>query len=132
MEILDQNKYISIYFLPENRIVKAVWTQETQDMEGAGFQEAIQNIWKGVRNTKPIGFLGDTRQFNFVVSLSLQAWYGENIGDTFGTGTNKIAMLVNSELIAQLSIEQTIEEDKSGVKTRYFDEEDKAITWLLA
>lgn len=132
MELLYQNNYISIYFLSEKRILKAVWTKETQNMEEVDFQESIQHIWKNVHSKKPIGFLGDTRLFFFVVSLSLQAWYGENIGDTFGTGTNKIAMLVTSEFIAQVSIEQTIDEDKSAVKTRYFDEEDKAITWLLA
>ena len=132
MELLHQNKYISIYFSSEKRILKAVWTKETQNMEEADFQESIQHIWKNVRSQKPIGFLGDTRQFNFVVSVNLQTWYGENIQDTFGTGTNKIAMLVTSEFIAQLSIEQTIEEDKSAVKTRFFDEEEKAVTWLLA
>lgn len=132
MELLYQNNYICIYFLTESRLLKAVWTKETQHMDDAGFQESIQNIWKEVREKKPIGFLGDTRQFLFVVSIDLQTWYGENIGNTFGTGTNKIAMLVTSEFIAQVSIEQTIEEDKSGVKTRYFDEEGKAITWLSA
>ncbi len=130
MELLHQSKYISISFLPQGRIIKAVWTTATQEMEDADFQESIQHIWQNVRNKKPVGFLGDTRLFFFVVSIHLQTWYGENIGDTFGTGTNKIAMLVTSEFIAQVSIEQTIEEDKSAVKTRYFDEEEKALTWL--
>ncbi len=132
MELLYQNSQISICFLPQKQIIKAIWTKETQYMNDSDFQESIQNIWKNVRSKKPIGFLGDTRLFFFIVSPNLQNWYGENIGNTFGTGTNKIAMLVTSEFIAQVSIEQTIEEDKSAVKTRYFDSEEKAITWLLA
>ena len=132
MELFYENQFIQIFYLPDIHIVKAVWNPISNMMVEADFKTSIQQIWNAVKHYRPVGFLGDTRFFSYVVTIDLQQWYGQNIGDTFGTHTKRIAMLVTSELIAQLSIEQTIEEDHSTVITQYFDNEDRATKWLLS
>jgi len=47
-------------------------------------------------------------------------------------GIKKIAFLVSAEMIAQLSIEQTLEESNaSAFAVKYFDVEEDAKKWLL-
>jgi hypothetical protein len=116
--------------MPEIGVVRATWTKKTSEMYTEDFQTCIKEIWKAVREKLPKGFMGDTRNFGFTIPPETQEWYGTNIKDTF-SNTPKIAMLMSSEFISQLSIEQTIEEDKNtGVTTRYFDDENQALQWL--
>jgi hypothetical protein len=128
--VLFANDFISIEYMPEIGVVRATWTKKTSEMYTEDFQTCIKEIWKAVREKLPKGFMGDTRNFGFTIPPETQEWYGTNIKDTF-SNTPKIAMLMSSEFISQLSIEQTIEEDKNtGVTTRYFDDENQALQWL--
>ncbi len=130
MKILFENEFISVYRDSRENVVKAVWNGTTENMQDAEFKTCIQAIWSGIREYKPKGFVGNAKNFLFSIHPSLQQWYGANIEGVFGNGTNKIAMVMSNNFIEQLSIEQTIEEDKTtGVLTKYFDDESSAIKW---
>lgn len=130
MELLFENQFVAIYQDSSAHIIKAIWSKKTESMQDEEFQTCIKAIWENIKRHKPNGFIGDTRDFSFAIHPNLQAWYGQNIGDTFGKGTNKIAMVMSKHFIEQLSIEQTIDEDKTkGVITQYFGDEDEAMEW---
>lgn len=130
MTLFFENEFISLYWDSTLQIVKAVWTEKTATMHDEEFKTCIKAIWNGVGEYKPKGFVGDTRNFLFSIHPALQQWYGTNIVGVFGNGTNRIGMIMSEHLIEQLSIEQTIEEDKTtGVITQYFDNEANAIKW---
>lgn len=130
MKLFFENEFISIYWDSALKIVKAVWTEKTSMMQDSDFKACIQAIWAGVGEYKPKGFVGDTRNFMFSIHPITQQWYGANIVGVFGNGTNKIGMIMSEHFVEQLSIEQTIEEDKTtGVITQYFDNEENAIKW---
>jgi len=130
MELLFENEFIAIHRDVAINVVKAVWSTNTEKMQNDAFKACVKAIWANVQQHKPIGFVGDTRNFLFSIHPSVQEWYGANIDDTFGSGTNKVAMIMSKHFIEQLSIEQTIEEDKTkGVTTQYFDNEEQAIKW---
>ncbi len=130
MKLLFENEFIAIYWDSTLSIVKATWTKKTNMMQDDDFKVCIQAIWKSVAAYKPTGFVGDTRNFMFSIHPSIQKWYGTNVVGIFGSGTNKIGMIMSEHFIEQLSIEQTIEEDiATGVITQYFDNEQSAIKW---
>jgi hypothetical protein len=76
-------------------------------------------------------FLIDSREFAFSVSPELQSWVAEHIiSRAIALGLKKLAFMVSKEFIAQLSIEQTIEEGGDiPFQTQYFDELSKAKDW---
>jgi len=131
MEIF-KSKFLTVSYNPKNQILKAVWDPATQQMTDADFRENIQEgVWKNIEHYKPIGFIGDTRQFLFIIAPELQEWYGANISSVFGRYTKKIAMIMSQDFISQLSVEQTIEEDnQSGFVTKYVSSETEALIWL--
>jgi hypothetical protein len=48
-------------------------------------------------------------------------------------GLRKYAIIVSQEMVAQLSIEQTMEESQaSNFQVRYFDDSEEAMRWLIA
>jgi hypothetical protein len=130
MKLLFENEFIAIYWDSTLEIVRAVWTEETATMQDDDFKVCIQAIWAAIKEYKPTGFVGDTRDFMFSIDPTMQEWYGANIVGVFGNGTNKIGMIMSEYFVEQLSIEQTIEEDATtGVITQYFDNEYNAIKW---
>lgn len=131
MEVF-KSKFLTVSYNPKNQILKAVWDPATQQMTDTDFQENIQTgIWKNIEHYKPIGFIGDTRQFLFIIAPELQEWYGTSISSIFGKYTKKIAMIMSQDFISQLSVEQTIEEDnQSGFVTKYVSSETEALIWL--
>ncbi|TAF65574.1 MAG: hypothetical protein EAZ55_08420 [Cytophagales bacterium] len=130
MTLLFENKFLQLFLLESENIIKAVWNTETENMESDDFKVCISTLWQNLLKYKPKALLADTRQFLFPIAPEDQEWYAENIPN-FGIDTQKVAMLISEGLVEQLSIEQTIEEDqKSGSLTGYFDDENKALAWI--
>lgn len=74
----------------------------------------------------------DMRNFFFAIEPELQKWHNENIfPKVVSLGVKKIAIQLSPDIFAQVSTQQTIEEDKSGeFQSKYFDDQDEAFAWL--
>ncbi len=131
MEVFE-NEFVTVIWDEAQNILKAVWTPETEHMTDQEFKDSIQRgVWENIAQYKPKGFIGETREFLYVIAPEAQEWYAQNISNVLGTHTKKIAMIISEDFIAQLSVEQTIEEDQqSGWTTRYFTQESDALQWI--
>jgi hypothetical protein len=130
--IVYQNTYVTISFSEESRLLRADWNTKTEDMTDEEFKTSIQNLWENLALHKPKGLLAQTKEFLYTIPVEVQEWYGQNMGQ-FGKHTRKVAMMVTEDILNQISLEQTIEEDHtSGFQTKYFESEEKAIGWLLS
>ncbi|HAI77152.1 MAG TPA: hypothetical protein DCM08_12985, partial [Microscillaceae bacterium] len=71
---------------------------------------------------------------NPVTRVNLQSWVDQEIFPQFvQAGLRKYAIIVSQEMVAQLSIEQTMEESQaSNFQVRYFDDSEEAMRWLIA
>lgn len=75
--------------------------------------------------------LSDLRKFEYIITPELQEWHNERIFQKgIAYGMRKMALLVSPEFYAQMSVEQTMEE-QSEVVYRYFRSEKDAMGWLL-
>ncbi|OHX64718.1 hypothetical protein [Flammeovirga pacifica] len=123
---LDQMYYIKWENLSEH------------EMTTEQFKEHIVSLSKliesdGVANNVN-GFMVDTRLYHFTMNLDIQVWHDEVIIPIYiKSGIVKIAFILSGDLIRDLSIEQTFDEQKaqSGpLDIQYFDNARAAREWV--
>ncbi|WP_299458394.1 STAS/SEC14 domain-containing protein [uncultured Microscilla sp.] len=130
----DDNKYFTSYFDEELNMYELFWSKESEDMEDEEYKVLMETQVKQIldNNYSTEIFLLDNREFLFSMSPDLQEWQANEIFAKMVTKQVKIAVLVSSDFIAQLSIEQAMEEDENaGQTTKYFEEEQEAREWIL-
>lgn len=130
----DDNKYFDSHFDEDLNLYELFWNEISEDMEDDEYKDLMREQRDTViENGHTIEFfLLDNREFLFSMSPDLQEWQANEIFVKMVTPEVKIAVLVSSDFIAQLSIEQAIEEhDNAGETTRYFDDEQEAREWIL-
>ena len=111
-------------------IITNRWTDA--QMDDSIFQEEIL-IWVDfIEQFKPKGLIANTRNFNYLVSIEMQEWTNTVVFPRIiAAGVQKFALVVNDDIITQLALEQTMEEEKTGsFASKYFDNEHDAIKWL--
>ena len=78
-------------------------------------------------------FLCDTKNLFYTITLEMQVWTDENVTRFWdNTPLEKVAFIVSSEFIAQLSVEQLMDESTHKYKFAYFDSEENATNWLFS
>jgi hypothetical protein len=114
------------------KLLAKEWTTDTEYMSEQKFKEEVEKIAEVAEKYKVEKFHDNTTNFLFPISPELQTWVNESIFTRFiAAGLKKYALIVSKEMIAQLSIEQTMEEDNaSNFQVKYFDSPEKASEWL--
>lgn len=127
-----QSDYQAIYFYEDKQLLQKEWNQTTENMSNEAFKAEVEKIAEMQEKYKATKFHDNTTNFDFPISPKLQTWVNETIFPRFiAAGLMKYAIIVSQELIAQLSIEQTMEENNaSKFQVRYFDNIEKAHQWL--
>lgn len=97
------------------------------------FRTTISAYGKQVEEKKPTKVLVNVTDFRFVVAPKTQEWVDEKINAIgINIGIKAVAMLMPKELIAELSVEQTMDE-KIGraLPIKNFSDRRSAINWLV-
>lgn len=138
--LLHQDSYYTAYFDEEKVQYEIYWHKQTQYLTDESFKEVISEmacLLEG-KQYPMVRYLLDNRDFLFNISPDLQAWHANHIGAkvlSFSEAPllNKTAIVASSGFISQLSIEQTMDENKKTSAygaTRYFDILEEAKDWL--
>ena len=123
-----------VSYLEETSFFKQSFTPETKNWTDNSYKEQFEEYAKLIREYKPLYIIVDTQNFMFSVIPEIQVWQSNYINPLISEiGVKKIAMLMNDDFITQISIEQTLEENEenNSWETKFFSNEDEAITWLL-
>ncbi len=109
------------------------WLPATEDFDDATFQAEASQQTKAALAHRPKAFLSDARDFLFPIHPDLRAWISDHIfRDMRTAGVEKLALLISSDVITQLGIEQLVDDDPvKGFMTQYFDDKDKAEAWII-
>lgn len=85
------------------------------------------------KDTRAAKMYVDMKDFQFTIIPELQTWSNEKIITEFiKGGIKKIAYLVSTSIFTQISVEQAIDEDKTGeFPYKFFDNEKSAKEWLV-
>lgn len=124
----------TIHYLAEKGILQKEWYDTTEQMSVGDFKVEVLKIAEMAAQYKPAFFHDNTQAFAFPIDPDLQSWVDQEIFPQFiQAGLRKYAIIVSKEMVAQLSIEQTMEESQAAhFQVRYFDNGEEAMQWLLA
>jgi len=127
-----KSDYIEISFDSQKSIITNEWFSVTSQMTDEIYKKEMLKFVEFVKIHKPKFHLIKSLNFLYVITIEMQNWTNENVFPVLAqNGIKKISFLVSSEIIAQMSIEQALEENNASVfEIKYFDSEKSAIDWL--
>ncbi|MCC5946451.1 MAG: hypothetical protein JJT94_16080 [Bernardetiaceae bacterium] len=133
-KIVYQNEYWTIYHDEKNAMIIPVWNSTSSSLTNDLYKIEMQNYAAVVEKYTPKQLLIDCRDLYFAIAPEVQDWTNITIFPiVFAAGVRNVAVILPKEFIANLSIEQVMEEVE-GTKffTRYFGTQDKAKEWLFS
>lgn len=134
MELIHRTDYFTFSFDAEKSLMTYNWFPESRLMNEAAYRAEMTANAEACEKYSPRVALVDLRDFLFTIGPELQAWTDEEIFTRFiKAGLRKIGFIVSSDVFAQVSLEQMMEENVGlDFQTRYFDEnEEEAMKWLV-
>jgi hypothetical protein len=136
MEIF-KNQYYALAFDAESSILTYTAFPETENMTEEEFENGMLNTSEVIEKLKPKFFLSDSREQYITIVPQMQEWVAQNIYPRwYGAGLKKLAIAIPHELVANLSMQQVVDEvegikEASAYEIRYFESDVSAKRWLL-
>ncbi len=130
--ILHKSKYVEIIYEQENSLITQKFLPETEDMTQAEFRAEMNIFVEMCQRHKPERELVYLLDMKYVIALEDQEWMDTEVLPQCANIIKRMAFFMPTELFAQVSIEQTMEEE-NGQKfvQQYFENEDEARKWLM-
>lgn len=133
MKVLHQSKHLIVKYDEVKSLFENSWF-DSANMSEEEYKNELVKYADLVVAHRPKNFLVNSSDFAFAVSPNVQLWIAENIfSRTMHPDAEKMAIIVSSDVFAQVSIEQTVEEASEllgKLNTRYFDVVEDAMKWL--
>jgi hypothetical protein len=128
-----ESKFLQLEFDADTKLIELTWLPHTENMTEESYKSEFLVYLQSILNLRPTKLIADTRLMDFVISPELQKWTNQTIfPKSLEIGLNKVAFVVSREFITQMSIEKTMKENEgSQFITRYFDQKEKALDWIL-
>lgn len=133
MESIYDSNYQSYKLNQEQNYLIAHWTLESERMRDQDFKDEMEVEIEFVKKFNIKYYLIDTLNFRFIINPELQSWTDEYVNVKLDElGLKKLAYVVSEDYIAQLSIQQTMNESvKNNYKTQFFTSMQEAENWLF-
>jgi len=135
MENFKNNYYVLEVNIANSMLVYTSFP-ESENMEEEDLKDGFLKTTEMIEKYKPQFFLSDSRQQNSAISPEIQVWIAQNIYPRwYKAGLKKLAIVIPQELIANLSIEQVVDEieivkEANAYEIRYFESDTTAKEWL--
>lgn len=129
-------KYIRFEYDPANRMLISVWNT-TADMSDEDYRAVAMAYRRACEQYCPRLSLVDSRNAAYMIPLETQEWLNQNVyPQCVAAGVRKLAFLVSKDLFTQVSLELMVSDSEAAVASdtlqqRFFEDWDKARTWLL-
>ncbi|MCS7018093.1 MAG: hypothetical protein RMJ87_03080 [Cytophagales bacterium] len=107
----------------------------TRHVSNEEVKEIIGWVANAIRRYRPLYYLGDDTQRNYVFSAEIQKWVAETmLSACIAAGMKKFALVQPQDLIAGLSNEQTADEIPPDIPIAigFFSSVEEAKQWLLS
>ena len=128
-----QDKFLQVIYDQEANIFIGNWTIQTQRATADDFKEWNRKLVEQVEKHKPVGFLANTLNYEFIITPDLQEWSATNIFRRFAeAGITHVALTVPEDFYSQVALEQFVDEYEEGnIKNKYFKNIEEAKAWLI-
>lgn len=131
LEKVFTHELADLYFDEDKSYFEERWKSDTEYASDEDFKNYQLQKLEVAKTCLPRLFLCDTRSFKYVITNEMQEWTDEFVmGFWDNSPLEKLAFLVSSEYISQISIELAMSENEHKYPIQYFDNEASAIAWL--
>ncbi len=129
---LYKSDYLIVKHETDNNILESEWFFSSINLSPETLKREMKNRMNYIENLRPKGILVNARNFFYKLSPAIQEWMNKEIlKKYYEAGVEKMAFIISNDLIAQVSIEQAIQEsDDTNTKIKYFDKIERARKWL--
>jgi len=130
---VSKTEYAIHYIDEEKSLLEQCWTNQEGNMSVEDYKIDMFNYLKFVEKYNIKNALINTELFGFSITPDIQEWIDKNIAVKANCIVKKIAFVLPSDIFAQVSIQQTMDE-KEGVKyqnVNYFENINDAEKWIL-
>jgi hypothetical protein len=130
MEKYD-DKYMSVTHDHDNNVLFHLWKPSSEFLTDEEFRKQLSTFKELIIGNKPKAVYVDTRQFLYTMPPETQKWASEDFFPAIiSVGVKKYGLMVSADIFTQVSIEQTMTEEKEQrFVTRYFDDLEAAKKW---
>ena len=104
----------------------------TADMKQEEFRAEMNIFVEMCEKYKPENELVHLLEMKYVIALEDQEWMNKEVFPRYTNIIKRMAFFVPTELFAQISVEQTMEEETGQqFVQQYFENEENARNWLM-
>ncbi len=130
---LKKTEYVTYYGDLDVSLLEQIWENEEENMTTEDYKNDMKNYLNLVTAYNFKLNLINTKFFGYFITPEVQAWVDENIFTITKNIVEKIAFVVPTDIVSQISIEQTMEEANAlgYKKVAYFNTNEEARIWLL-
>ncbi len=135
MEI-TKNEYFSLEWYAEKSLLIYTAFPKSEEMTSEDLKAGFVAVCEFMEQNHPKFFLSDSSQQFSMIPPDVQKWIADNVYPRwYLAGLKKLAIVIPSELLANLSIQQAVDEveeikDASAYEIRYFENLNTAQEWL--
>ena len=132
-----RSHYQEIVFDEERNMLKQVYFPESRGFNKEIFKKdhlAINDaVKKNLGKNGGMRLLVDMRDLDFTIDPELQGWHNTNVLPVVHeVGVTQMAIVVSPNIFTEISVQQTIEDNKnSPITFDYFTTEEAALDWLF-
>ncbi|GAA4839225.1 hypothetical protein [Algivirga pacifica] len=102
-------------------------------MDEDTFKTEMQVFAEKVMRYRAKNILVDLSQSDFIVTPDLQDWSEKLLSDVYEkAGTVKQAIVVSADIMALVSVKQSVEDNASAGITEYFPSIEEAEEWIIS
>ncbi len=133
MKELDKNLFYQLTYDASQELMCYIYLEDNEEMTDEDFQQNMSYYAEMALKYQPKRLLVDNKLLKFTVSPELQKWVVKEIAPKT-ISLKKIAFVVASDLFAQVSMQQMMDEEEITQlygEPRYFSDANKAFAWLL-
>lgn len=136
-QISFENRFFEASFTLADALFTTHWLPSTYEMTHEEYKYTFMECARFIEEYKVQRWMGHTKDFAFIVTPELQSWTaGEFNQRLVNAGLRKMAMIIPTDYIAHLAVQQSVGEmdrtrEDETFEIRYFDDPVKAEKWLL-
>ncbi len=130
--ILHTSSYVEIIYEKDNSFIIDKFLSATEKMKTEDFKKEMLIFAEKCEEYKPEKELVHLLDMKYAIVPDVQDWMNNSIFPRYKNIIKRMAFLMPEDLLAQMSVEQTMEEETGeGFTQAYFDSEQKARKWLM-
>lgn len=130
--ILHSSNYVEIIYEKNNSLIIDKFLSTTDKMKTEDFKKEMLIFVEKCEEYKPERELVYLLDMKYAIIPEVQEWMNNKIFPKYKNIIKRMAFLMPEDLLSQMSVEQTMEEETGeGFTQAYFDGEQKARKWLM-